>query len=76
MRTLTEKVETLMEFIGTDCNEDRQAIIALIKEQDRDTRRLCKAERYLQEASEHLAIISKESHDICNNSKALRDTDA
>ena len=41
MKTLNEKVKSLMDFIGTDCAEDKKAIEQALKEQDRDTRHAC-----------------------------------
>ena len=41
MKRTEEKAKELMDFIGTDCAEDKQAIIKMLKEQDRDTLHAC-----------------------------------
>ena len=64
MKKLSEKVSELMEFIGTDCYEDKQAITRALKEQDRDTRHAC-AEAVIQCGT----LCS--AHDACMNTRAV-----
>jgi len=71
MKTAEEKAKELMNFIGTDCSEDRDTIIKALKEQDRDTRHAC-AEACLRSEDKVLGQQwASAYHDVCMNTKAV-----
>lgn len=72
MRTLEEKAAALMDFIGTDCAEDKAAIIKALKEQDRDTRHACaEAVSQCDEDVSGGCIWKDDAHSACMNAQAV-----
>ena len=70
MRTIDEKVKSLMDFIGTDCADDKAEIERVLREQDRDTRHAC-AEAVIQHGDADPLEMIDLCYAACINAKAL-----